>query len=198
MPALSKTSDDAIAEAARRLIEEAREDFSMAAVAEAVGVRTPSLYKRYADREALLARVRRDAYDALRAAIAGPASEGKGGARIRAMALAYRRFALEHPKLYALLFAPEERADEATQRARVASAAPLLEILRDIAGPDDALSAARTLTAFLHGYVTMLNAGAFKLGGDVDAAFVYGLDRILAGIAAKTGSRTARKSRSSA
>jgi AcrR family transcriptional regulator len=184
MPALSKTSDEAIVNAARTLIEQAHEDFSMAAVAEAVGVRTPSLYKRFADREALLARVRSDAYTALRAAIVTGAGKRTGAERVRTMAIAYRNFALKHPRLYALLFSPEERADAATQEARVSAAMPALEALRELTGEHDALSAARTLTAFLHGYVTMVSAGAFRLGGDVDVAFTYGLDRLIAGVAA--------------
>jgi AcrR family transcriptional regulator len=183
MPALPKTSDAAIVRAARSLIEQAREDFSMAAVAAAVGVRTPSLYKRFADREALLASVRRDAYAALRAAIVAGAGTCRGTERVRAMAFAYRAFALEHPRLYALLFSHEERPDAATQEARLEAALPALDALRELTG-DDALRAARTLTAFLHGHVTMVSAGAFKLGGDVDAAFIYGLDRLLAGITA--------------
>jgi AcrR family transcriptional regulator len=182
MPAASKTSDDAIARAARKLVESS-EDFSMGAVAEAVGVATPSLYKRYADREALLARVRRDTYGMLQNAIVAQAGAKRGAARLRAMAGAYRTFALGHPRLYALLFAPDESGDAATQQARLASVEPVLEALRELAGDKHALDAARTFTAFLHGHLSMLLSGAFHLGGDVDAAFAYGLDRILAGIA---------------
>jgi AcrR family transcriptional regulator len=185
MPALPKTSDDAIVEAARRLIEDAREEFSMAAVAAAVGVRTPSLYKRFADRDALLARVRHDAIAALHAAIVAAAPRSSGTARLRAMAKAYRTFALARPRLYALLFLPDDRVDEHLDRARAAAVAPVLELLAPIAGSDRALDAARTFTAFVHGHVMMILAGSFHLGGDVDAAFDYGIDRLLAGIAAK-------------
>ena len=182
MPARPKTSDRAIVDAACRLIEGAGEEFSMAAVAAAVGVRTPSLYKRLADREALLARVRINAYNTLRAAVVGGAHGHRSVARVRAMAVSYRAFAFAHPRLYALLFAPEERMDADTHEARLAAAAPALEALRDVAGADHALNAARAFTAFLHGHITMTLAGAFKLGGDVDAAFDYGIDRLIAGI----------------
>lgn len=198
MPATAKTTDDAIAEAASRLVERSDEDFSMAAVATAVGVRAPSLYKRYADREALLARVKRDAYAALRASLAA-ANGNDAVERVRALAVAYRAFALEHPRLYALLFSPEQRPDEATHTARAAAAAPALEALRDVVGEAHALDAARTFTAFLHGHVTMVLAGAFRLGGDVDAAFAYGLDCILRGIASAeriTGGTRPTRSRS--
>jgi AcrR family transcriptional regulator len=185
MPAAPKTSDDAIVQASRKLIELGADDFSMAAVAAAVGVRTPSLYKRFADREELIGRVRRDAYAMLGAALSAAGARRRGRARVRAMADAYRTFALAHPRLYSLLFAPEIRADAATHEARLASVAPALDALRELAGERHALDAARALTAFLHGYVTMLIAGAFKLGGDVDVAFEYGIDRLLNGIAAR-------------
>jgi AcrR family transcriptional regulator len=183
MPAVPKTSDDAIVAAARALIEGSNDDVSMAAVAASVGVKTPSLYKRFADRDALIGCVRREAYGALQTAIVSGAGRRTGAARIRAMAYAYRDYALAHPQLYALLFAPEERGDAATQEARQAAAAPAIAAIAELAGPENALHAARTFTAFMHGHVTMLLAGAFKLGGDVDAAFDYGIDRLLLGIA---------------
>ena len=46
-----------------------------------------------------------------------------------------------------------------------------------------ALSAARLFTAFLHGFATMENGGEFKMGGSVDAAFGFGLEAILGGLA---------------
>jgi len=181
MAAPAKTSDDAIATAARRRFEEPGAEFSMAAVAAAAGVRTPSLYKRFASRGALLGRVRRDAFAELGAALEAATHGATDRERLRSGAFGYRAFALAHPRLYALMFAPGE-GDAATQQARAASAAPTIEILRRAVGPEHALAAARTLTAFLHGHVTMVQAGAFHLGGDVDAAFAYGLERLLDGL----------------
>jgi AcrR family transcriptional regulator len=182
MPALAKTSDDEIAAAARALFEHQTAEFSMAAVAEATGIRAPSLYKRFADRDALLSRVRRDAYRELGTVIAAADRGASDRARLRSMALAYRAYASQHPRLYALLFSPDENGDPATQEARAGSAAPVLKVLGRAIGAARALDAARTVTAFLHGHISMLQAGAFHLGGDVEAAFRYGLDRVLDGI----------------
>jgi hypothetical protein len=50
-------------------------------------------------------------------------------------------------------------------------------------GPDQALDAARLVTAFAHGFVSMELSGAFRLGGDVDEAYRYGIDVLVAALA---------------
>jgi AcrR family transcriptional regulator len=180
MPAAAKTTDEAIVEAARDAIERSGDAFSMATVAGVVGVKPASLYKRFRDRDALASRVRADAYRRLGAAVVGAGDGRTGLARLHAMAHAYLAYARAHPLLYRFLFEPDD--DPAVHEARVASVAPLLAALHPLAGAD-ALNAARTLTAFLHGYVTMSLGGSFQLGGDPDAALTYGLDLILGALA---------------
>jgi AcrR family transcriptional regulator len=181
VPAVAKTSDDAIASAARRLLEDGAE-VSMAAVAAAIGIRAPSLYKRFADRDALIGRLRRDAYDALAARLSAVERTTDAREYFRRLARAYRAFALEHPRVYALLFEPGEDTDERVASARAAAVSPVLEVLRAAIGAEHALAAARTVTAFLHGHVSMVQAGAFRLGGDVESAFAYGVERLLDGL----------------
>ena len=53
--------------------------------------------------------------------------------------------------------------------------------------PGDPLPAARTFTAWIFGFCTMEQAGAFGLGGDVDEAFEFGLDALLGPIGAQRG-----------
>jgi hypothetical protein len=38
------------------------------------------------------------------------------------------------------------------------------------------------IVAWAHGFITMELAGAFRLGGDVDQAWDFGLDRILTAV----------------
>ena len=51
-----------------------------------------------------------------------------------------------------------------------------------LVGEMDALEGARTLVAWAHGFVTMELAGAFRLGGDLEAAYAFGIDAILSGV----------------
>jgi AcrR family transcriptional regulator len=179
MPTPAKTSSPAIIAAARDLIAENGLDaLTMQAVAQRVGVRGPSLYKHFADRAALLKGVEltvvADLEQLLRAAAV---QDGK--AALRAMADAYRKFALASPGWYALLFQlpPQDGESEAARRRALE---PALEQLETLLGDRQlAFLRARALTAFLHGFVSMETAGAFRLGGNVEQAFAEGINLLL-------------------
>ena len=184
MPAVAKVSDEEILRAARRIVDrDGVAALSMQAVADTVGVRAPSLYKRFADRAALLGAVQRQLFAELGERLELAAARPGPQLALRAMADAYRAFARAHPHLYALMFSSGIPRDAAGDAARQAAAQPILSRLRDRVGLDRALPTARVLTAFVHGFVSMELAGAFRLGGDVDEAFAHGLGLLLSSIA---------------
>ena len=181
MPAHSQTSTGAIVAAGRRLLESRGMDaLTMRDVADAVGVRAPSLYKRVRGRSDLFRLILEDVTDELTAALDAVAGSGDPVTDLRAMAAVYRRFAYSNPITYTLLMAPQAGPD-ATARS-VRSSATLLHVVAEITGPADALPAARTLVAWTHGFISMELAGAFRLGGDVEQAWDFGLDRILTAV----------------
>jgi AcrR family transcriptional regulator len=181
MPAHAQTSTVAIVAAGRLLLEERGMDaLTMRDVAAAVGVRTPSLYKRVRGRADLFGLILEDVADELTDALDAAASSGEPLRDVRAMAAAYRRFAHSNPVAYSLMFAPQP-ASGATARS-VRSSATFLRVVAELAGQRDALLAARTIVAWAHGFITMELAGAFRLGGDVEQAWKFGLDRVLAAV----------------
>jgi hypothetical protein len=101
---------------------------------------------------------------------------------LRDLACAARQFAHERPVGFRLIFAPgaEVRLDTASLAAASAS---VVRVTRQLAGDVHALEAARTVTAWLNGFVSMELAGAFHLGGDVDQAFEFGIARLNQAIA---------------
>jgi hypothetical protein len=103
---------------------------------------------------------------------------------LTAQARAYRKFAKAHPRAYALIHAAGAERTAAGVEARMAAAAHALRPLTALVGEAHALPAARVLTPFLHGFVSMELAGAFRLGGGIDAAFENGVATIIAGIRA--------------
>ncbi len=183
MPARPKTSQAEIVAAARRLVERrGREGFSMADVAAAVGVRAPSLYLRFADRASLLAAVERGLWGELERALRRAGTSSDPAHALAAQARAYRRFARAHPRGYALMLDPAAERSEEGRRARSAALAPAFPFFVALVGERDALAAARVLTPFLHGFVSMELAGAFRLGPGVDRAFERGVAVIVAGL----------------
>lgn len=182
-PAPARTSQAAVVAAARTLLEEGGLDaITMQAVAERVGVRAPSLYKRFAGRPALIAAVAGDVAAELDAVVAPAVRIADPGEAIRLVADRYRAFARRSPGAYQLLYSRLLPEAVPTPEAIAASAAGLLAIAERLAGRERALEAARLLTAFAHGFASMELAGAFRLGGDVDAAYRYAVEVIVSGV----------------
>jgi len=181
MPTPAKTTNDDIVNAARALIEEEGPDFSVATLAAHVGIRAPSLYKRFENREAILGAVELQVIAELGQVIAKPIAR-KSSAPLAAAARAYRKFAKANPCAYALLFATGSSGSKETQAARAASLAPVLDFFRETGSKTDPLSAARYVTTLLHGFVSMELAGAFYMGGSVDAAFEDALQMMQRGV----------------
>jgi AcrR family transcriptional regulator len=182
-PAPARTSNDAITDAARRILEtDGLPAVTMRAVAEAVGVRGPSLYKRVPDRAALLRIVAEGVATDLERTLSLAVAAGDPRQQLRAAVLAYREFVRKNPNGYRLLFA-DLPADALLEPGRLAAlGAPLVAASASVVGDADALEAARTVVAWAHGFVTMELAGAFRLGGDLEAAYAFGIDAILDGL----------------
>lgn len=63
-----------------------------------------------------------------------------------------------------------------SREAFVASSATVLRVSGELAGEAHVLDVARTYTAWINGFVSMELAGAFRLGGEVDQAFEFGIE----------------------
>lgn len=175
MPTPDRTSLADIVAAARDLLETGGPAaVTMQAIASRVGVRAPSLYKRVRDREALLVLVAEANAEELTARLT--ASEPT----LQALADAFRAFARARPEGFRHMLALDAASDALRRTAE-----PLVAITRELVGDDEALAAARLLTAWATGFVTMELGGAFRMGGDVDEAYAYGIARIRAGLAAR-------------
>jgi len=154
----------------------------MQRVAELAGVRAPSLYKRVPSRAALVRLVAEDLLRDLRAALVSAA--GSGDDQLRQLAVAFREFALAEPGVLALVFAPLPTAMAPSPQALAVAAEPVLKVAGQLVGDEQALAAARTITAWATGFVRMELQGSFELGGSVPRAFDYGIQALALGLAA--------------
>ncbi|CAN7346124.1 WHG domain-containing protein [Microbacterium sp. LjRoot45] len=185
MPTPARTSVEEIVDAASRILDDAGlTGLTMQAVAARVGVRPPSLYKRVRDRDELLGMIAAvtagDLGERLTAAAA--AASDDPAERLVQLAHALRAYAHARPERYRLVFAPPAETVALDDDARAVAVRTLLETTAELVGADEALPAARTVTAWATGFISMEFAGAFRLGGDVDDAFAYGIERIAAAL----------------
>jgi AcrR family transcriptional regulator len=197
MPTPARTSVDQIVRAGRAILEtEGVDGLTMQRVADAVGVRAPSLYKRVQDRGGLVRLIAADVAHELTATLDAAAASGNPRRDLRALAQAFRAFARANPEGYRLLFArlPDGSPLDPDTTARASAA--ILRTAAALAGGDHSLEAARTVVAWALGFLSMELADAFRLGGDVDRAYAFGIDRLTAAIAAPTGEPQDRKRKS--
>jgi len=143
---------------------------TLAALAERLGVRQPSLYKHIDGMDdlqrSIAVRAKREMADVLGRAAVG---RSKNDA-IRAISVAYRSWATEHPGRYASTVRAPAPDDVDDQDASSAVVGVVLDILAgyDLRG-DDAIDAARALRSMLHGFIEA--AGGFGLPVDIDRSF---------------------------
>ena len=192
VPTPPRTSLDEIVRAGRTILEaDGLDALTMQRVASTVGVRAPSLYKRVRDRDALVRLIAADVVADLGATLSGATTDGDPRADLRAIAIAFRAWAHGHPGGFALLFARLPDAWRLEPDPGASAIDAMFRTVAALAGPDEVLVAARTVVAWASGFVSMELAGAFRLGGDVESAFAYGVDRIADAIAGDRGQITA-------
>ena len=177
MPTPDRTSLDAIVEAGRDILESAGSaGLTMQAVAGRVGVRAPSLYKRVRNRDDLVRLITEATVRDLGERLATVDAGDDPRRALAELARAFRAFAHARPRGYQLIFTPGRGRPGAETLGRAVE--PVLRVAAQLAGQEHALPAARTLTAWANGFISMELAGAFQLGGDVDQAFEYGIGRL--------------------
>lgn len=178
MPTPDRTSVAAIVSAAATLLEsDGLAGLTMNSVAARVGVRPPSLYKRVESREHLIQLVAEATLTSL--------AERTAGLTSAALVLAaFRSFGHERPAAFQLVMNPGAGTPPARPEFGATASQAILRVAADLAGPAHALEAARTLTAWATGFICMELNGNFQLGGDVDAAWEFGVRRLVAALSA--------------
>jgi len=179
------SEDRVVVEAERIADEVGLSRLTLAALAESLGVRQPSLYKHIDGMAALQRSIAIRAKTEL-GEVLGRAAVGKAGDdAIRALSTAYRRWALEHPGRYSATVrapVPGDSEDEAS------SAAVVGVVFDVLAGYDlhgvDAIDATRALRSTLHGFIALESSGGFGLPVDIDRSFERLVDGLV--VALKT------------
>jgi len=145
---------------------------SLTALAQALEIRTPSLYNHVANLEDLQYGLAVYAAGLLLADLRQATQGLVGQEAIMAIATAYRQFAHEHPGLYPLTI----RAPDPEETELVALSQELIQLLLLIMSSlglqgDDAIHAIRGLRAILHGFTSLEAAGGYKMAQDQEESF---------------------------
>lgn len=158
-----------IVECSRRLIEEGHGDeFTMRRLAEELGMRAPSLYKHFPDKESITNALYVDYLtglaEALEAALAATTDDQAIGRLVRA----YRGYSLDNAEVYRFVHYlpyPREQAAEALRRNR--------RVWLTAAGDSDL---AMAVYAFARGMVDMEIHSLYPLGLSPEPAYEIGVD----------------------
>jgi AcrR family transcriptional regulator len=167
------------------------ETLTLASVAEACGVRVPSLYNHVSSladlRQGIALIGFHELADQLRRAAVGKASDSA----IEVIGWRYRAFVQEHPGVYAVMgrvFEDLERPEYAPRRAEIeaAGAEPVAVVAAVLEGigftGDAAIHAIRAFRASLHGFTELERAQGFRLGLDLDESFARLLEMLIQGL----------------
>lgn len=161
---------------------------TLTAVSDRLSIRTPSLYNHVDGLAGLRRLLALHAATALAEAFDAAADGGTAPERLRAIADAYRTFAVRHPGLYeALLPAPRPGEDDELYAALAAPAMEVADTLVELGTPPrDAVHLTRVLRSLLHGFVHLETNGGFGMPLDVDDSFELAVDlMVAAGTAAR-------------
>jgi AcrR family transcriptional regulator len=172
-----------ILDAARKLVqEEGIKGLTMRALGRAVGVTAPTLYDYFPSKEAVLDALFIQGTQLLgRAFDDAIAATPPGQERLRAIAIAYRQFALDHPDLYFLIFGrvdasyrPGELQLECAMNIGSKANLAVLEAMTigDLR-PGDPGAVGNAIWVMAHGHITLELSGYCDKHGDGAGEHLY-------------------------
>ncbi|NNC92799.1 MAG: WHG domain-containing protein [Acidimicrobiia bacterium] len=146
---------------------------TLSEVARELGIKPPSLYNHVAGLESLRRDVALRAVQDLGSRLGAAAMGRSGRTALRAIAKEFRVYAATHPGLYELTVQARPD-DEEYAKASMRPVEPVIAILRGYdLDEKEAIHAARTLRAALHGFVSLERIGGFGLDVDPDESFAW-------------------------
>jgi AcrR family transcriptional regulator len=192
MPRAGLTQDKVVEEAGRLVDEVGPGRLTLAALAERLGVRQPSLYKHVDGLDALHRHISVQAKRELGEVFARSAVGLSRDEAIVALSQAYRRWAVAHPGRYLAA----QKAPAGDDADDLAASNAIVQVCADVLAGyglrgDDAIDAIRALRSSLHGFVSLETSGGFGLPANIDRSF----DRLVTSLvqAMATWSTTTQK-----
>jgi AcrR family transcriptional regulator len=180
-------SADEILNVAIRMVEEGKSaGLSLRAVATALGVKAPSIYRYFPDKSALELAVATETLQRMQAQLAAaavlpnPKRHAGPDPKVQVIGIAdtYVQFARRNYELYSWIFQGRVQQAYGSSEGK-ALWNVLLKAVSNVTGKPDDTASTVALWAFLHGYATLEQAGGFGASGP-KGAFEVGLNAFLA------------------
>ena len=161
--------------AAERVDSTGRNDITIAELAEDLGVQPSALYNHI------------DGLDGLKQELAVHSTNAVANHlldAVRALAHAYRQFAVQYPGQYASQLLPPVAPDDSLATAQQRIVDVFVRVLSSTGiGGDDAVHAARTVRSAIHGFVALESIDAFTSPVDRATSFDHLVEFLVAGLA---------------
>jgi AcrR family transcriptional regulator len=179
VPRAGLTPDRVIAEAATVADEVGLDRLTLAAVAQRCGVSLPGLYKHVRGLDEVRRGIAISAVRDMVGVTAAAAAGVSGQAALRAISVAYRTYARQHPGRYAASVIAPTDGDQAHTDAAVEAFAVLTATFQGYhLDGEQLIHAVRMWRAACHGTVALEAAGGFGLPQSVDVTFAHLIDAL--------------------
>ncbi|MFP5488806.1 MAG: TetR/AcrR family transcriptional regulator [Acidimicrobiia bacterium] len=179
-----------VASARRLLLEDGLDQVTVRSVAIGAGVSTMNVYSRFGGKDGLLDVLLREGFETLGAELAA-IREPDLANQIRAFVEAYRRFALDHPARYLLMFGGETRGFKPSAESVTVARGVLADVARqfdaaaargELTLPDgaDSVQVAAVIWAFCHGTIVFETGSVADELLDWSVVSAAGVDALIA------------------
>lgn len=190
------TRDALLVAAGRILAEEGAAQLTMRRLAAEVGATTSAIYALFGSKQEVVRAMYREGFSHL-TQLEAEVDTADPVERIRALAYAYRRAALDHPHLYQVMFAcpvpdfvPTDEDDEVGRESLMILRDAVAEAVAAQAFQGDADTITVSLWALVHGLTSLELNGSLGHQTDPDLVWATALDAGLAGLRASRPSNT--------
>lgn len=175
------------------LVEAGVESFSLREVARRAGVTAPAVYRHFEDKDALLRALCEEGFRVFLGYLVRALGEGDPRSRLVRTGQEYRRFALERPQDYRVIFLNRPRVSPLQPKELEPSFRFLVDRVREcmaagVLAEDDAERVSVDIWAHVHGLVALRLSG--HLDRVDDAGFAALFDRSLAALVQGLAVRT--------
>ncbi|TCK75790.1 TetR/AcrR family transcriptional regulator [Acidipila rosea] len=155
---------DILKTAVHMIEQDGADGLSLRAVASVLGVKAPSLYRYFPQKEALEVAVVEEILNAMLGRMQAASASPDPEIRFRKTVDAYLQFARERFQLYTFLL-QSRRPETYASKAGKAVWKLVVEAASAVSGLQDDTAAAVAIWSFLHGYATLEHSGAFGASG---------------------------------